>query len=252
MQPCYSMSLSYVRQMRPPCLSESASLKGCSTEMVRFSGGFPLSRRTVRFEDEKSESSSEVSTTVFSCMNSVEDVSNDISSLFDKNPPPKQEPQTQGLILFNSQLKSQHPLPWTTRAKNCLCLGYHVFSWLARYLLLGYLFLSLAGIGSEPSTDGQGNIGLFDLNNIISDLLPTPIAGLQRCFGPLQQLAVQEIITTERSAQHTEDTAIDKWADTTEVTPTSAEQSKPAPTSTEAAYIDWIDRALGWKGLREQ
>ena len=249
MRPGYTMSLSYVRQMPPPFPWVSASEKVGSTEMVRFSGGFPLSRRRIRFEDEKSESSSEVSTSTVSCMNPGKDASCDISFTLRENSPPNHEPRIRNLILSSSQ----HSLPWITRAKSCLRLSYLVLQWLARYLLLGYLFVFLAGIGSEPSMDGRGSLRLFDPNNIMTDLLPAPITSLQRYFGPLQQFVVHNTTAIERSIHHTEDIATDKWAYSTEkVAPTSIGHPQPTPSSTDVSYIDLIDRALGWKGFRAQ
>ena len=206
-----------------------------------------MSRRRVRFEDEESESSSEISTPTTSCRDPRDNTVSDVSSALNKNPPLKFEARTQDLVQSNPQ----RPLPWFKRVKYHLYRTYLTLQWLSMYVLFGYLFVSLADIGSESPTHGRG-FHLLGPNSIISDLLPTPVANLQHYLDPLRRDRAQDGTLVGRSVQHAEDPSVDTRAHIAEeATTASEEQSKPVPTSTDVAYIDWIDRALGWKGSRE-
>ncbi len=241
------MKLSFVRQGRSPPPLEPAPCVATSSEKIRFFGGYPLPKRRVRFEDEESESSDEAPEATMSFTDAEEDAESIVSSEFDENPPP----------IFVSRLRdlgpvrSQHPQRWTDRAKNCVCLTYVLLDWLARYVLLGYLFVLLTGIGSETVTDGRAIVDYFDPNDFVSDLLPSPIASLQRYFQPAQDGLAYDSKSTGGSKQQTEDFPFNDWNHITDEETTSTEQPQPAPTSTKIAYVDWIDRALGWKGVAE-
>lgn len=247
MQPGYDMTLSFFRQINSPSQSESASEATTPSEKIRFSGGYPLSRRRVRFEDEGSDSSSESSEATMALINAEEDAESDVSSTFDENPPPISVPRIRDLAL----VRSQHAQRWTDRVKNCWLLTCSCLNRIAGYLLLGYILILLTGIKLEASTDARGSVDHFDPNNMISDLLPSPIASLQRYRQPLQNGEIHKDTATGGSKQQIEDSSINNWDRVADEGTMSTEQPQPAPTPTKIAYVDWIDRALGWKGVRE-
>ncbi len=250
MQPGYNMTLSLVRHV--PCCSPSkpVSESASSLDKVRFSGGVPLSRRTVRFEDEKSESSSGVSETTASIMSQEEDTESTVSSAFDEYPedPPTYFTQISNLAL----VRCQHPQSWTDRAKKCMFLTYLLVHWLVGYVLVGYMLVLLTSIGSGISSDARGSVGYFDPNNIISDLLPSPVAKFQHYLKPLQNDDVHNTSSNGESHHYSGDLPLNPWDETPEEeTATGTEQTRDTSTGTKVAYIDWIDRALGWKGVKE-
>ena len=249
MQPGYNMTLSLIRHVPCSSLSKSTSEFASSSEKVRFSGGFPLSRRTVRFEDEKSENSSEVSETTASIMSQEENTESTVSSALDEYP---EEPPTYFTRIRNLALvRSQHPLDWIDRAKNCVFLTYLLIHWLVGYVLVGYMFVLLTGIGSGVSSDERGNVDYFDPNNIISDLLPSPMASFQHYLKPLQTDGLHNTSLCGNSQQN-RDQLLNPWDEKIkEGTATRTEQARVTSTTTSVAYIDWIDRALGWKGVKE-
>ena len=246
MQPGYTMNLSFIRL--GPCRSptEPASVTFSPSEKPRFSSGFPLSRRSIRFEDEKFESSNEVSEATMSCLD-AEDAESSVLSAFDDGPPSICIPGTCDRALVRSRL----PLRWTDRAKNCVRLVYRYLHWLGTSVLFGCLFVHLTGIGSEILTNAKGSVDYLDPNNIISDLLLSRMASLHRYFEPLQNDVPYNNTSNGGPKQQAEDFPFDTWDRAAEGGTTRTEQAQSTPPSTYIAYIDWIDHVLGWKGVKE-
>lgn len=247
MQPGYNMTLSFVREVRPRALPEPVPEVAIHSDKIRFLGGYPLSKRRVRFEDEDSDSSSESTQVTMSFKDAVEDAESDASSAFDENPPPISVPRIRDLALARSQRAQR----WIDRVKNWSWLTFSYLSRISGYLLLCYMVVLITGIASETSTGQRGSVDYFDPNNIISDLLPSPIASLQRYRQPSQNGEVHNSNSTGGWKQQTDDPSTNNWDQIPGEGTTSTERPQPAPTSTRIAYVDWIDRALGWKGVGE-
>ncbi len=248
MQPGYNMTLSFFREVRPRSLPEPPCEVAVHSEKIRFLSGYPLSRRRVRFEDEESDSSGESCEVTMPFKDAEEDAASDVSSAFDENTRLISVPRIRDSVL----VQSQHAQRWADRNKNCLWLTYSCLNRIAGYLLLGYIFVLLTGIGSETMTDMGGNSHCFDPNNIISDLLPSPIASL-RCYREPSKIGISYNSTSIGGSKQPreEDSSINKWDPISDEGTTSTKRPQPAPASTKIAYVDWIDRALGWKAIRE-
>lgn len=246
MDPGYDMTLSFFREVRPRSLPEPPGEGAVHSEKIRFLGGYPLSRRKVRFEDEESDSSGESCEVTTPFTDAEEEASSDVSSALDVNAPLTSVPRIRDSV----DVHSSHAQRWADRSKNCWWLAYSCLNQIAGYLLLGYLFVLLIGIGSETMTDMGGDSHCFDPNNIISDLLPSPIASL-RCYREPSQVDISYNSTSIGGSKQSgeEDLSIDEWDPMSDESTTSTKQSQPAPASTKIAYVDWIDRALGWKAI---
>ena len=244
MLPGYSMTVSFVRQIPSSSSSESAPDVAISTEMIRFAGGLPLSRRRVRFEDENSESSREGPEAALLCVSDEEDVESIVSSTFDEKNPPIFISRIRDLALVRS-----HCINQTDRVKIYVGVTYLILSRLAGYLLLGYAFVLLTGMDAKTLIKVRGSIDNFDPNNIILDLLPLPIVSLQRYLRYSQDETIYNTTSSQGLYQQTEDFLVNSQDRISDVGTTSTQQPQHSHTSTNVAYIDWIDRALGWKGV---
>ena len=240
------MALSFIRQAAAPSPTKSADV-ATHSEMVRFSGGLPLSRRRVRFEDEKSENSSDGFEEVNVYMDDEEDTKGIVSSVSTRETSPVFISRIRDLAL----IRHQYPLKWTDRAKIWFGVTYLVFSRVAGYLFLGYALVLLSGVDLQNFTNMRGSIDNFDPNNIILDLLPLPMASLQQYFESAREIVAHNATVLGGSKSQPDTFVVTPPDQTTNERTTNIAQAQAHHSPTNIAYIDWIDRALGWKGVGE-
>lgn len=236
-----------------------------SSQKLLFSGGRPLVLRSVRFADEVSDDSSGVSDTTSLQDIGDGDVENDIASFINKKAPITLEDETHSVTKKHITRDETLVLPQQrSRPAGMVKRSSHMTAiWFGRlmeistgFIFLWSLLLTQDGHGGERLHGMQKPpaVESFNPNNFISDLLPWPEAvqswyhNKAADFGSHFQASTVGSLDSgtankRENGKAQEIIGQDKKGEGSSSTINGGGNSR----STDLSYLDWLDRALGWK-----